>query len=239
MQTGQAAEALALYQQAFDIRQKLAAARPRDAQAQRNLMLSHYKFGEYWRQVFEFPEAVEHYRQGIAVLDRMIENGQNVAQARGDREFLESQLRVAQHVMQASGDWDNVVALAKRSPVLLYYRAAIFARQRRFDDATQAADKLHRIAQSATEDKADQLYNAACAYSRCAASVVPEQGETLSEQQQKLRQQFIDRSLACLKEAVAAGYDDLAHARQDPDLQALHDLTEFQELVNGTKEDSR
>ena len=37
-------------------------------------------------------------------------------------------LKALQRAMGATGDWDNVVALAERSPELRYYRAAIFAR---------------------------------------------------------------------------------------------------------------
>ena len=45
------------------------------------------------------------------------------------------------------------------------------------------------------------------------------------------RLKSLDLSLACLKEAVAAGYDDFEHMQQDSDLTPLRELPEFPALL--------
>lgn len=42
-------------------------------------------------------------------------------------------------------------------------------------------------------------------------------------------------TLACLKQAFAAGYDNADHAREDPDLVPLRDLPEFQQLLSASE----
>lgn len=121
---------------------------------------------------------------------------------------------------------------AAKSPVLLYHRAAEFAKQKKFEAAAQAAAKYREIAQAVTDDKPDELYNAACAYGLCAAAVRPVEDKPLTADEQARRQQYLDLSLSCLKEAVSAGYDDFEYAREDSDLEELHGLPEFQKLVN-------
>ena len=133
--------------------------------------------------------------------------------------------------LAATGDWETALELAAKESVMLYYRAAEMANQQKFDDAAQAAAKFREIAQAATEDKAGHLYNAACAYGLCAAAVQPAEGEALTEEEQTRRKGYLGLSLACLKEAVAGGYEDREHARKDPDLAVLRDLPEFQKLV--------
>lgn len=136
----------------------------------------------------------------------------------------------------ATGDWETVLEQATKTPGLLYHRAAEFAKQRKFDAAAQAAAKYREIAQATTDGKADQLYNAACAYGLCATAVQPAKGETLTETEQARRTGYLDLSLTCLKEA--AGYDNFEHARKDSDLAVLRDLPEFQKLIKSPPEDS-
>jgi WD40 repeat protein/serine/threonine protein kinase len=139
---------------------------------------------------------------------------------------------------QAMGDWNTVVELAKKTPILLYHRAAEFTKQEKFDEAAQAAATYREIAQAATDDKAEQLYNAARAYGLCAKGVQPAEGESLTEEQQTRRKGYRDLSLTCLKEAIEAGYEDFEHARKDSDLAPLRELPEFQKLVKMPPENS-
>ena len=44
------------------------------------------------------------------------------------------------------------------------------------------------------------------------------------------RKKFVDLALGCLKEAIAAGYHDFDHMRQDTDLTPLRGLPEFEDL---------
>jgi len=233
LQVGQVQEALAFYQQSFDISKMLATVDPSDAEAQRDLAVSHHKQGDVQRGLFVYTEAIKRYSAGVDVLDHMIEDGQKVEAARRERAFLERRIQSTERTLTATADWETVLKQAKKSPILLYYRAAELAKQRKLDDAAQAAAKYRNIAQAATEGQANHLYDAASAYSLCAAAVQPIEGETLTEEEQIRRQGYLDLTLACLEEAVAAGYKDFEHARSDPDLTALRELPEFQKLVSG------
>jgi Flp pilus assembly protein TadD len=71
------------------------------------------------------------------------------------------------------------------------------------------------------------LYNTACVYGRAAEQtakqpVTPERDARLKT----LREQ----ALADLRAALAGGFDDLDWLREDPDLNSLHDLPEFQKI---------
>ena len=57
-------------------------------------------------------------------------------------------------------------------------------------------------------------------------------GESLTADQQTRRQEYIDLALACLREAIAAGWSDFDHMQQDPDLAVLHQLPEFEEMLH-------
>lgn len=228
---GQVQDALDAYTQALEIRKKLADADTTDAQSQRNLMLSHFKLGQAQRNQFAYAEAGQHFQAGVEVLDRMIEWGLNVESSRAERAILLAQIESTRLAREATGNWDTVLEQASKNPVLLYYRTAELAKQKNFDEAAQSASKHREFSQSATDDKADQLYNSACAYGLCAAAVQPAAGESLTEELQTRRKQFLELSLTCLTEAIAAGFKNFEHARKDPDLSALRDLPEFQNLV--------
>ena len=98
---------------------------------------------------------------------------------------------------------------------------------------------------------AEQLYNAACVYSRCAANIsasgrrepAETSGETsegsrpplaLTAEQSAARQQHIADALATPREAIAAGWKDFAHMQNDLDLIPLRDLPEFTALLPGS-----
>jgi hypothetical protein len=75
----------------------------------------------------------------------------------------------------------------------------------------------------------DTLYDSGCAYGLCALIVVKGKAKP-SDDEVKLKRKYTDLALACLKEAIAAGYKDFDHMKKDSDLAALRDLPEFQAL---------
>jgi hypothetical protein len=74
---------------------------------------------------------------------------------------------------------------------------------------------------------ADSLYNAAC-YRAVTAAVV---GQTPGTDATGLAREEADRAMAWLKQAVAAGYKDVAHIKEDKDLDVLRDREDFQALL--------
>jgi hypothetical protein len=79
------------------------------------------------------------------------------------------------------------------------------------------------------------LYNAACAFALCAATIDKGRigGAALPNDDALTADHaaYIEKSLACLSEAVAAGWNDAAHTRTNPGLAVLRDLPEFQKIV--------
>jgi serine/threonine protein kinase/tetratricopeptide (TPR) repeat protein len=88
------------------------------------------------------------------------------------------------------------------------------------------ADNLARFGfQPATD-----TYNAACFLCHCVT--LAEKDDKLAEARRKqLASSYADRALTLLRQAVANGYKDAAHMREDPDLKPLRGREEFQKLL--------
>ena len=57
-------------------------------------MVSYYKIGNVYFETNDFEKAIKKFRLGVEVLDQMIANGQNAAQAKQEKSVLEN--RIAQ-----------------------------------------------------------------------------------------------------------------------------------------------
>jgi serine/threonine-protein kinase len=75
----------------------------------------------------------------------------------------------------------------------------------------------------------NELYNAACELALCVPLVGD--GPGLTAAQQAERRRYADEAMDLLRRAVRAGLNDVAHARADADLNALHDRADYQELL--------
>lgn len=69
------------------------------------------------------------------------------------------------------------------------------------------------------------LYNAACVYGRASEL----KGISSDE-----RKQYADEAMRLLKQSVGAGFSDVPHLKNDPDLNCLHDHDEWQEAIAST-----
>lgn len=242
-QVGQMTEAVGFYRTSLETREKLAAANPTDAQAQRDLMFSHYSLGGAQRELLDYVAAAAEYQAGIVVLDRMIENGQNVAASRGERGLLVGQVAEVEQARVATGDWESVLEQpVEMLPGLLTVRCAELAKRQRLPDVAQAAAKLGELAAAATDGQARMkvLYSAVCGYGLCAklasgwdgrGAFPLEEAQELTDDQRAVQRVHIDAALTALKAAIAAGWKDFEHLQQDPDLSALHPLPEFKALL--------
>ena len=113
---------------------------------------------------------------------------------------------------------------------MLEMRGIQRAKKLQFPDAAQAAAKLCELADADN----GKLYNAACVFSLCAASIKAEEGSELTAEQVAQRQTWINDAIAALKQSVAKGWTDFAHMQQDSDLTILRDLPEFNVLIPAT-----
>ena len=212
-------------------------------------MVSHYKLGGLHQTAQEFDQAIEQYRLGVAVLERLIEQKKLVEASRRELAILRRKVQQCELTLMAIGDWENVLAQpAADLPLLLTTRCTELAKQKRSADVALAAAKLQELAATAekgkdTEQQRGLLYNAACGYGLCAklsagwdgkspdaGDESPEAAELTAEQQAE-RERFTALALTALKAALAAGYDNFDHMQQDTDLAALHELPEFKALL--------
>ena len=232
---GRTDDARSLYETMFVNCRKLAEADPNNAEKQRDLAGSHHRLGEVEVLAGRYESAKGHFKAGIEVLDRMIENGQNVSTTKKEKDGLTGRLRFCEDALLAISDWETLLkADAKLLPVLLSIRATELANRGQLTEVAQSGAKLREL--SATAEKGSDiahqagiLYNAACAYSLCGMLVTKDKTQT-TEAEQAERKKYLDLSLACVKEALAAGYDNFEHMRKDTDLQPLHGLPEFEAL---------
>jgi hypothetical protein len=80
-------------------------------------------------------------------------------------------------------------------------------------------------ANAVAEDKdvqADSVYNAACVCALASSSV---------KKDPKLAEQYATRALELLRQAVAKGFKDVAHMKQDTDLDGLRGRDDFKKLM--------
>ena len=66
---------------------------------------------------------------------------------------------------------------------------------------------------------AGQWYDFACVYAVASAKIADK------------KQEYADRAMELLRQAVKAGYKDAAHMAKDPDLDPLRDREDFQKLL--------
>jgi superkiller protein 3 len=79
-------------------------------------------------------------------------------------------------------------------------------------------------------DNVGMLYNAACIRAICAA-VIPQDPKTPPADAARLAKEQADLAMAWLHKAVAAGFSNAAHMKQDKDLDALREREDFKKLV--------
>ena len=167
-------------------------------------MFAHYQLGEVQSERFQYAEAASQYRAAVSVLDRMIAAEQDLDRSNHDRPILKRKADSAERAVEATVDWDEFVKLPNESqPALLALRCTEFARQKKYDKVSQAAEKLRSLANDAAmDDRASILYAAACGFGLCATGVRVVDGDST---EQKRRQEFVDKSMQCLHEAIEAG----------------------------------
>jgi tetratricopeptide (TPR) repeat protein len=231
LRLGDARAAGDAYREALGIRRRLAEANPANAVAQIDLVVSHYKLGQCHQQELQFPEAAACYGRALEALRRLEQAGKLRGQPRyaGWQKTFQQSLAFCQAAQQAIADLDFALKQPPALvPQLLDVRVRALARAGRHADAAATADRLYDRA----PDDPKNLYNAACAYALCVTAVGP--GKTtgqLSAEEKAARERCAARAVAVLREAVAKGYKDAAHMKQDGDLDALRDRDDFKKLL--------
>src|SRR5262249_47169136 len=87
------------------------------------------------------------------------------------------------------------------------------------------ADELARFGYDPAKDN----YNAACMLCSC-ATLADKDNQFADARRRELAQRYVDRALALLRQAIALGFKDAAHLKEDPDLEPLRAREEFGKL---------
>jgi tetratricopeptide (TPR) repeat protein len=241
---GRVQEAYDTYAAALEISRDLIESYATHVGFQSDYAVGHHKLATAAAAMQDYDLAVEHYQSAIDLLDRVDPNTEGTDSLTELRQELSLKLWAfeaqAAEARVALADWETFINHPDADS-LLPLRIELLAKEKRFDEIPQTADKLRGLA---IEDplagllsgflgltRSENLYNAACGYAICAAAIEPPEGEELTPEQQTQRQEYIDLALACLRESIAAGYSDFEHMQQDPDFDVLRDLPEFEELL--------
>jgi hypothetical protein len=111
---------------------------------------------------------------------------------------------------------------------MLWWKVRYYVLRDDYDKALPIADQLCEAKDRSMS--AGKLYDAACAYCRYAASLMPEDGQPLTEEQAQERLAYISKGMQTLKRAVDDGWNKPDHMKQDSDLDVLRELPEFKVL---------
>ena len=80
------------------------------------------------------------------------------------------------------------------------------------------------------EADADFIYNSACVHALAIAQV--RQDSTLTEaEREELGERYANQAVELLRQAVAKGFNDVAHIKQDEDFDSLRQRADFQKLL--------
>jgi tetratricopeptide (TPR) repeat protein len=113
---------------------------------------------------------------------------------------------------------------ADLTPMLLNTRLRFFQTQQDSAGCLETADKWDALKRA----DAQSFYQSACIRAVCAAVI--RKTDTTPAGQARAQEQA-DQAMAWLKQAVAAGYQNLAHIREDADLDVLRDRDDFRSLL--------
>jgi serine/threonine-protein kinase len=245
---GHVAEALASYRQALAIRQKLADADPSSAPLHSDLAQSYNDIGVLQNETGHPTEALTSLERARAIFQGLADANPAVSQFQGDlavsHQVIGSVQEQTGRPAEALTSFERARALLQKlvaanpKHALFQFRLAMshsfvgMARLRAGRPAAEAAAELRRavaIMERLCDLQPDgyNLYNLACFRSSLSGiAAQPGSGLTMDDAR-SLGEQAVD----ALRRAVAAGLQDFAFMRRDPDLDPLRSRPDFQALM--------
>jgi serine/threonine protein kinase len=222
------AKALAILLDTLTLRQLRAKAEPGNTKEQSFLAWTHGQMGQAEQFRRDYAAAVQAYARSVEMFEKL-----DGAQAlkdhffRGKLKLYRERLALCQKAEQAVKDLDFALRQpAPEVPELLDMRVRFLLKKQNLPAAVETAAKIKDRAGY----KAEQLYDAACAYALCAgAAKNPSPPTPLF--QGAIGDKLAEDAMALLKQAVAKGYKDAAHMKVDKDLYALHPREDFKKLL--------
>jgi serine/threonine-protein kinase len=241
---GEAAEALRWYQQAHAVSERLARANPAAAAEQATLAGCCSELGDLQRTLGKPAEALPFLEQARNLYEQLL-------RADPENHLYRHYLGAALHnlgcaLMQLDRRPEAMTAFQRaidhqravfaRAPHLpacrqflgLHY--SVLAMCYRDADRLPEAAALTRQRQELWPDSPEQLYSVACEWARYVPLVGKGQAEPGAEGQVQ-RRRYADEAMAALRQAVAKGYKQVEHIKNNPDLVPLRPRPDFQALL--------
>jgi tetratricopeptide (TPR) repeat protein len=219
---GKLREAEAALRQALSVQEKLAADFPTVPEHRRELGRGQVHLGNLQQSNEQPEEALKWYARSIETLEELLRQMNVDAATRqilrnahmGRAQVLDNLKRYA----EAAKDWDKALELSpeRERPAVRMNRARSRARGARVDAALAEAEELAKNADANT------LYYAACVFALAASE---------RDGRSSAKEDRAGRAVVLLRQAVAKGYKDAEHMKQDDDLNALRQRDDFKKLL--------
>jgi serine/threonine protein kinase len=224
------AEARTAHESSLAIREKLLKDFPAVAEYAVELGGSYCNLGHVVRDQGQAAAALEWYGKAVATLGSVLKQKRRPAtaamflrNAHLGRAMTFDQLN---RPAEAGQDWERAIQLDDGSAHAFLRARLALSLVRVNGQQGKAVAEANALAE-APGAKAGTLYNAACVYARAAAA----------SQDAGLTEKYAARAVDLLRRAVAGGYRDVTHMRNDHDLDALRAHADFKELLRQLDKD--
>jgi serine/threonine protein kinase/tetratricopeptide (TPR) repeat protein len=222
---GQVAEAVAILKDTLTLRERRGKAEPGNNLEQSYLAWTHGQIGEAQQTGLDYAAAVQAYARSVEMFEKLHQTGAlKDAHFAGRLNLYRQRLAQCRKAERAVKDLDFALQQpAADVPELLLIRLRYLLKEQKLPAAVESAARMKERA----GDKAEHLYDAACAYALCAAAKQAKRPDAAVPGSEKLAEE----AMAMLNQAVARGYQNAAHLKEDRDLDALRQRADFQKLL--------
>jgi serine/threonine-protein kinase len=250
--TAKPAEALRYYQQACAIRKQLLQDEPTNRRFQSELALYYGGLGNLLRSTGQPAEALRIYQKARDLDEKLVRDysdnhsyhhhlggtihNQGMALELLNRhdEALKAYQEAITHQRIA---FDKAPQVASYRQFLSKHYWHLAGVQRHQGRPAEAAAAIREFQELWPRDP-DQLYSAASGWAQCVPLVGGRKSD-LTAAEQAERRQYADEALSALRQAIAHGYKDLDHLKNDKDLDCLRARKDFQQLTQDLEKSSR
>lgn len=205
-----------------EIQEKLVTEYPDLAKYQLGLAGSYLSLATIWSRSGRRAESIQPLAKAIQVLASRADRDNKAKLALCDAHVKRAQTYASLNQFTlALEDWDNAIKLSSLSSPERQsnFRASRAITQLQLGEMEESLEEVLNLASNYTNSKGVQ-YSCACFFALASARADDK------------KQEYETRAIESLMRAVAAGFDDAAHLKQDTDLDSLRGREDFKALVS-------
>jgi hypothetical protein len=223
---------VAILEETLTLRQRRGKAEPGNRAEQTCLAWTYGQMGEAERAQLDYAAAARAYARSVGMFEKLDQAGAlKDPYFRGRLRDYRQWLPLCRKAEQALKDLDFALQQpAEEVPRLLDMRVRSLLKEQQLAAAAESAAKIKERA----GNKAEQLYDAACAYALCAGAAKQAKSSIAGAPGSE---KLAEEALALLKQALAKGFKNAGHMKEDKDLDALRERVDFQKLLADLKAD--